>query len=112
MADLFDPQPWQLAGQAGMEVSTRHAAQQVPQFTARASAAIVAHLARHGQASGEELVTACRAAGICPGDDRAFGSVFGRLKRDGRIVAMGTCVRTKGHGTAGGTIYRLGIVER
>lgn len=60
------------------------------------------------QATGERLTDACKQRGIVPHDDRAFGPVFMRLLRQGKIVRVGYCQRTKGHGTAGGSIYARG----
>jgi hypothetical protein len=77
------------------------------QFSARASAFVVDYLSAHGAASGEAITNACRAAGIVPHDDRAFGPVYQRLARSGRILKCGYCPRTKGHGTSGGIVWRL-----
>lgn len=60
------------------------------------------------EAPGEEITDACKSAGIVPArDDRAFGPVYQSLARAGRIKRMGYCLRKKGHGTAGGIIWRL-----
>jgi hypothetical protein len=75
-----------------------------------ASAALVFirdYLRKHGETSGEDLTTACCEAGIKPHDLRAFGSVFMALKKDGIIEVCGTCIRKRGHGTSGGSIYRI-----
>lgn len=59
-------------------------------------------------APGEEITDACKREGIVPPrDDRAFGPVYQSLAREGRIKRMGYCLRKKGHGTAGGIIWRL-----
>ena len=74
--------------------------------TAAAKAAILDLLADGRPRSGEELVDHCIRSGIVPHDQRAFGSVFGRLSQDGKIEAVGYTERRKGHGTAGGRIWR------
>ncbi len=76
-------------------------------FGMRARAAIVKHLAEHGPSSGEDLTDACRAIGLTPKDDRAFGSAFGCLSRGKVIAVVGNCGRRKGHGTSGGRIWAL-----
>ena len=78
-----------------------------PTFKAQAMRYVVGHLKIHGEASGEDITDACKAAGIVPHDDRAFGSVFQSLVRDGLIECAGFCLRKKGHGTAGGRIWRV-----
>jgi len=83
------------------------AEQQRPGFGDQAAALILAQLAQHGPMSGEALTDACRRAGLVPHDDRAFGSVFLRLSKSGRIVTVGYTTRTKGHGTSGGRIWGL-----
>lgn len=74
--------------------------------TAAAKAAVLELLADGRPRSGEELVDHCRRLGIVPHDDRAFGSVFARLAQAGAIEAVGFTERKKGHGTAGGRIWR------
>lgn len=76
-------------------------------FDTRAAAAQILTLLEDGDASGEALVDACIAAGHVPHDARAFGSVFARLVREGRIRCVGYGLRSKGHATAGGRIWRL-----
>lgn len=68
---------------------------------------IAAHLASNDQVSGEDLTDACKAAGIKPHDDRAFGAVYRRLLRDKRIEKCATTIRKKGHGSVGCSVYRL-----
>ncbi len=46
-------------------------------------------------------------AGLVPHDDRAFGQVYAGLSREKLIVKCGCCDRIKGHGTAGGVIWRV-----
>lgn len=59
-----------------------------------------------GPRSGEDLTDACKLAGIRPREDRAFGGVFAGLAAANLIVPDGFCLRRKGHGTAGGRIWR------
>lgn len=68
---------------------------------------ILSWLARHGDMSGEALTDAAKEHGFRPHDDRAFGAVFGPLSRRGLIRCVGFCERERGHGTAGGRIWRL-----
>jgi hypothetical protein len=74
--------------------------------TAAAKAAILELLSDGRPRSGEELVDHCLRRGIVPHDQRAFGSVFSRLAQAGAIEAVGFTERKKGHGTAGGRIWR------
>lgn len=78
-----------------------------PGFADKAKAAILAHLAAKGQASGEELTDVARAHGAIAHDDRAFGPVFSGLARKGLIRTVGYCLRSKGHGTTGGRIWSI-----
>lgn len=68
---------------------------------------VAKHLEAHGPTSGEDLVDGLKEAGHQPHDDRAFGPVFQGLVRDGRIQQYGFALRRKGHGTAGGVIWKL-----
>jgi hypothetical protein len=78
-----------------------------PEFVAKATAAILAHLRVMGQASGEALVDVAIAHGARCHDQRAFGAVFATLSRKGLIRTVGFCMRAKGHATAGGRIWML-----
>lgn len=62
---------------------------------------VLSYLKEHGPTSGEDLTTACKAAGIKLTSDRAFGPVFNKLSRDRQIVVAGTCRRNRGHGSPG-----------
>jgi hypothetical protein len=76
-------------------------------FDAGAARAAVLELLADGRArSGEEIVDHCQRLGLVPHDARAFGPVFGTLARHGRIEAVGFTTRRKGHGTAGGRLWR------
>jgi hypothetical protein len=76
-------------------------------FRCRALRFVVAYLREHGERSGEEVTDAVWNAGIEAHDRRAMGPVFVALLRDGLIERCGTCIRKRGHGTAGGSVYRL-----
>lgn len=76
-------------------------------FDAGAARAAVLELLADGRPrSGEEIVDHCQRLGLVPHDARAFGTVFGVLKRHGRIEAVGFTTRRKGHGTAGARVWR------
>ena len=78
-----------------------------PLFAEKAEAAILAHLRVVRRASGEDLTNIAKAHGAVPHDDRAFGPVYGALSRRGLIRTAGMCLRSKGHGTAGGRVWEL-----
>lgn len=77
------------------------------QFLEDAQVFAIAYLKEHGATSGEALSSACKAAGIVPHDDRAFGPVYFRLSQAGVIEKVGTVRRERGHGTAGGNVWAL-----
>jgi hypothetical protein len=82
-------------------------AERTTEFSSAAAKAAVLDLLADGRPrSGEEIVDHCLRLGIVPHDSRAFGSVFGKLKRDGLIEEAGFVARSKGHGTAGGRLWR------
>jgi len=106
----LDAPPLPVARAIGHEAAERaaeRAERADPSFRERAMFFVVAYLERHGQASGESITDAAKAADICPPDDRAFGAVYAGLVRQGLIVCAGFCPRRKGHGTAGGRVWRL-----
>lgn len=75
---------------------------------ARALAFVPKYLREHGEASGEEITDAAKKAGIVPPNtDRAFGAVYKMLLKDKLIERAGFCIRKRGHGCAGGSIYRI-----
>lgn len=78
-----------------------------PMFSDRAKTCILASLAKHGQSSGEFLINECKLAGIRPHDDRAFGGPVQSLLRKGLIKRVAYCMRSKGHGAQGGSVYEL-----
>lgn len=77
-----------------------------PNFRDDATGYILYHLEKHGPTTGEALTLACKAAGIVPHDDRAFGPVYMQLSKRGLIEKVGTVKRTRGHGTSGGNVWR------
>jgi len=92
------------ARDAGMEAVAMHAGKA---FHESACAYILAYLHEHGQTSGEDLTEACLKAGIIPHDLRAFGPVYQRLSKHGRIEKCGSVQRARGHMTSGGHVWRL-----
>lgn len=75
---------------------TRVAANSGDTFQERARAFVLNAL-RSGQATGEALTEGCKAAGIVPHNDKAFGAVYGGLARAGMIEQCGYAKRAKGH---------------
>ena len=94
-------------GEIGMQLAAAHAEVNEPGFSARAKAFVIEYLRANGVSSGELITDAAKLAGIKPPDDRAFGSVYAALVRHKQIEFAGFCVRRKGHGTAGGRLWRL-----
>lgn len=96
-------------GERQMQLALDAATSTDPSFGARAYTFIVAYVHEHadtlGGVPGEQVTLAARAAGIRPKDDRAFGPVYAKAIRSGDIRVSGTCVRVRGHGTAGGRLY-------
>lgn len=107
---LFDPEDDSLdhARELGRAQAAKCEANAVSQGwdSAGATEFILAFLREHGPTSGEVLVSEATKR-YRPHDGRAFGPVFMRLKKAGRIVRCGTAPRTKGHGTAGAIIWKL-----
>lgn len=95
------------SGQVEAERAAQHASLSMPTFSLRARTHVLAVLAGSGDTSGEVLTDSCKAAGIVPPDDRAFGSIYAWLVRTGQIRCVGMVARTKGHGTSGGRVWRL-----
>lgn len=96
----------QALGQEGMELAAARAERADPGFRHRAQAFVLTYLRKHGKTKGEALVNECKKAGMVPPDDRAFGTVFSGLSRAGLIACAGFCLRTKGHSTAGGRVWK------
>lgn len=95
------------AGETAAKACESKARRIDPDFSEKAEAAILAHLRTVGSCSGEVLTDVAMAHGARPHDARAFGSVFQRLSRRGLIRTVGFCMRSKGHGTAGGRVWGL-----
>jgi hypothetical protein len=94
-------------GERGACLARDKAERADPAFSERAKAFVLSYLKANGVSSGELITDAAKLAGIKPPDDRAFGAVYGSLSRKGQIVCAGYCARVKGHGTAGGRLWRL-----
>ena len=103
----ISPEQSRAAGQDAAGRAEQHAALSMPTFSLRARTHVLTVLAGRGDASGEELTDSCKAAGVVPPDDRAFGSVYAWLARTGQIRCVGMVSRAKGHGTSGGRVWRL-----
>ena len=95
------------ARDAALELVEEHAEEAAPGFAEAAAACALEYLDAHGPATGERLTDVCKAAGIVPHNDKAFGPVYMRLARAGQIVKAGPAPRLKGHLTSGATIWRL-----
>lgn len=99
------------AGRAGASAALKCAEKEDPEFSAKAKAAILAHLRVVGQASGEDLVDIAKAKGAIPRKgDRAFGGVFLALANPKNPQIW--CIRSdlprkRGHGTSGGKLWGL-----
>jgi hypothetical protein len=98
-------------GEAAMRCAIDRADRDEPGFSERAKAFVIQYLTERGTASGEDITDACKAAGIVPADDRAFGPVYSTLRRRSAIAFAGFCARRKGHGTAGGCLWRLHMAD-
>ncbi len=106
-APAYTVQHARAAGEVAGERAADKAERADDGFRERAQAFVLGYLAQHGTSSGELMTDAAKLAGIKPPDDRAFGPVYAVLARRGMIVAAGFCARRKGHGTAGGRVWRL-----
>jgi hypothetical protein len=91
----------------GMEEVLENSERSIPDFKDRATTFVLSYLNRQIRAPGEEITNACKAAGIIPHDDRAFGPIYYSLAKQGLIFKTGTCLRLRGHGTTGGNIWEL-----
>lgn len=95
---------WQRERDAALAQVERNAGKA---FAELARAFVLDYLERQVQASGEAITEACKRAGIRPHDDRAFGPVYMALSRAGKIEKCGSAIRQRGHGCAGGNLWRL-----
>lgn len=94
------------AGEIGMQRAQQAAERLDSSFTEKAQALILKRLAR-GPASGEACTDFVRAAGLQMADGRALGATYAALLRRGLIHKVGECKRSRGNGTAGGSVYAL-----
>lgn len=78
-----------------------------PGFITSAAAFIEQQLRDFGPASGETLTLACKVAGLVPRDDRHFGPVYMRLRRQHIIEKAGSVPRKRGHFCSGGTVWKI-----
>ena len=92
-------------GEIAMKRATAAAERRVPSFADRAQALILEKL-KHGPASGEDCTDYVRAA-LPMKDGRALGTCYAVLAKRGLIEQAGACKRKRGHGTAGGIVWRL-----
>lgn len=100
----------QVAREAGKQASERctdKAQRADPEFSEKASTAILAHLQVVRTATGEELTDVAIAQGARCSDARAFGSIFAGLLRKHQIHVIGYAPRRKGHGCMGAKIYAI-----
>lgn len=105
----FDTTPEQVNVQRddAMRQVAQHAEDVRPSFGAQAAEFVLIYLALHGPTSSEILTTKCKAGGIKPHDDRAFGTVYMSLAKRGLIEKVGSVRRERGHGTSGGNVWDL-----
>lgn len=95
------------AGSVAGELAADKAERMDDGFRERAHAFVLGYLAQHGPSAGEDITDAAVMAGIKPAELRAFGPVYATLARRGLIACVGYCARRRGHGTAGGRVWRL-----
>lgn len=97
------------AGVVGATLAAEKAEGVCPNFAERAYRFVLDYIAEHGPISGELVTLACVAAGIDPGERRAFGSIYARALREKEVRVVGSVQRMFGHGTAGGSIYARNV---
>ena len=107
--DLYSPrvEPLQQPHERLLERVAAKADRERESFTADACAFVLAYLTAHGPTPGETLTDACKASGLKPADDRAFGPVYQRLAQANQIRVCGSTTRRRGHGTSGGRVWIL-----
>lgn len=76
-------------------------------FRRDARAFVLRFLGQVDEATGEAITDACWAAGITAHTAKAMGPVYAGLARDGLIRRVGFAARTKGHGSAGASVWGL-----
>ena len=96
-------------GDLGMRRAERRAERETaPGFSDRLAAYFYAVLLSRGPQTGEQLTDAACEAGLVPGDARCCGRAFQVLLTIGAEIVPGVDVpRRRGHGTAGGRLYRV-----
>ena len=96
-------------GDLGMRRAERRAERETsPGFSDRLASYFYAVLVARGPQTGEQLTDAAREAGLVPGDARCCGRAFQVLLTIGADIVPGVDVpRRRGHGTAGGRLYRV-----
>lgn len=93
------------ARDAGMALAADNSG---PAFQQAARAFALRYLEQVGEATGESITDAAKAAGIRPvNTDKSFGAVYMGLARAGLIVRRGWGRRLKGHLTGGATIWGI-----
>lgn len=95
------------AGERLSEKAADRAEREFAEFREKARAFVLAYLEQHGISSSELITDAAALSGIQVPDTRAFGAIYRRLAAENKIAFAGHCTRTKGHGTAGGRLWRL-----
>lgn len=96
------------AGEAGMARVLAKAQSLAPEFSIRAQAAVLAHLAVVGECCGEALTDIARARGATCHDARAMGPIFKTLASRGLIQCLRSDLpRVRGHGTSGGKLWGI-----
>jgi hypothetical protein len=96
------------AGEQAAALCLDRARRADPEFVAKATAAILAHLQIVGHASGEDLVDVAIAYGARPADARAFGGIFQKLSRQKLITCLRSDLpRRRGHSTSGGKLWAI-----
>lgn len=107
--DLYSPrvEPLQQPHERLLERVAVKADRERESFTADACAFVLAYLREHGPTPVEQIVDACKASGLTPANDRAFGPVFHRLSKHRQIKVTDYVKRSKGHGTGGGNVWGI-----
>ena len=97
------------AGDLGMRRAERRAERETsPGFSDRLASYFYAVRVARAPQTGEQLTDAAREAGLVPGDARCCGRAFQVLLTIGADIVPGVDVpRRRGHGTAGGRLYRV-----
>lgn len=92
------------AGEAAIRQVSANAGKE---FAEQAAAYVIYLLRSFGPMTREQLTDGCKAMGIRPHNDKAFGGVYKGLSRQGKIRSLGVSRRTKGHGSNGGNLWEV-----